>query len=642
MAVICYVTPSLFPTDWTESSINFWWRALSSAEAGDDVTVLFQACRHYPPETLNRIAAFYRKQGIRLVMSPRLSKGMPDDLRIAPGSPEAPQVYLHQRLVKLHAANHFDTIHLSIQDGLPLRTLQARKAGLDFQDVLFILHIDDCTLIDRFLQRRKDISHQQLRRDFAELECVKLAPRLATCDLKFAQFSSDILAWELSEVEHWPLLPPSGALQPGLTPKAGTSALICSNDRSSYFTEYLSIRRSALDRPSTWNIFAPNRFASLIKPLAGKLKLKTHFPAQIFILGDLLRRQRTPVIAPTPWISARLLWLACQGVPIVYPAELQESLPALAEHLPDLAFDSQDTRSMLQAIRASWNQPSSPEHFLPAKPEPHPTPSSRIPQRIESSPHLDTPITLAVSHYNLKGLLSKTLQALDHQTYPKTRVIVVDDGSNEEASLRDWRACQEQFPKMEFVELAHEGYWNPRNHAIFSTPDPLIGIVDGDNLPIPEMAEHFVRAMERNPATDAFSCFITAFRQVGDEQNLTFQSTNCPVGGDPVSGALQNVFGDTNSVFRTESIKRIGGYRANFNNPYADWDIFYRLIKAGLRLDVIPKVLLHYRSRQNSMIRQSNSFLSQHELVNKVDFTQFQLDEANRRRLALALHQLQF
>jgi glycosyltransferase involved in cell wall biosynthesis len=282
-----------------------------------------------------------------------------------------------------------------------------------------------------------------------------------------------------------------------------------------------------------------------------------------------------------------------------------------------------------ECLRSSEEAPAAPECTLPEEASAPPAQSAGFPR-----------VTIAVSHYNLKQLLQETLECLEAQTYPACDVVVVDDGSDDPESLLAWQACKERFPTFSFLDLPHRGYWSPRNHAINQCLNPFIIIVDGDNLPRPEMAEVFVRAMLRNPNVDAFTSYIAAFSE--DRQAARrgeFQAMNAPLGGDIVSGHFQNIFGDTNSIFQTKALQAAGGFRENFRCAFGDWELFHRFVGKGYRLGVVPRVLLHYRRRAGGMIRQRSLYQEHWEFFQALALPA-DLRTADRRRLAHALHGL--
>jgi len=639
MRSVIFVTNSLYPLHWDEAALGTWWRARAAALEGTKVTVLFHPGTPQDQNQLRQAQQWYARAGITLVYSPFTNQGLAEDIKIGTGSEAFAGVLLQYRLEKLLASSSPNEVHLVIKGGLPLRILQARQAGLAFTEVDFALHIDSSELADRFLQQKRSTSVWELKGEFAELECIRLAPRLITADLRFRQFLNETFHWPVESAEVLPFVLPEAVESPA--EKRRVAALISTTDQGNFQNAFLGARQLVGPQaPSRWWWIA-HPSVSPSRKLLQQRKLILRQPNDAVQLQAMLRQAGATVVAPTPWLSARLAWLTVRGIPFVHEEGLHLSWPALETTHRPYAFRILEPPSMLEALRMRWGTERA-SRLPPPSPATESGPSTTPAPRIELVENLQTPITLAVSHYNLRGMLSETLEALHRQTYRHARTVVVDDGSDDPASLEDWRACKQRYPEMEFVELPHEGYWKPRNHVIFTTPDPLIAIVDGDNIPLPDMAEQFVRAMERNPRTDVFSCYITSFlHETEPGKNRVFRATHCPLGADPVTGFLHNIFGDTNCVFRTEAIRQAGGFRADFKNPYADWDLHLRLMARGSRLDVIPKVLLHYRSHPNSMIRNSNPFHSQFELLSKHAIPDFVLSKPDALRLTMALHRLQ-
>src|SRR5262249_6125945 len=118
-----------------------------------------------------------------------------------------------------------------------------------------------------------------------------------------------------------------------------------------------------------------------------------------------------------------------------------------------------------------------------------------------------------------------------------------------------------------------------------------------------------------------------------------FQALNAPLGGDLVMGQIANIFGDTNSIFRTSALQAIGGFREEYRCAFGDWELFHRFVGRGYRLGVIPKVLLHYRRRAGGMIRQRSLYREHWEFYEALQAPE-KMRAADRRRLNFAMHGL--
>jgi len=70
-----------------------------------------------------------------------------------------------------------------------------------------------------------------------------------------------------------------------------------------------------------------------------------------------------------------------------------------------------------------------------------------------------------------------------------------------------------------------------------------------------------------------------------------------PTGGPFVLSCFENVFGDTNAIFRTQQFRDAGGFETDPHTFIEDWETFVRLAANGLKIDVIPDALFYYRLR---------------------------------------------
>jgi len=129
--------------------------------------------------------------------------------------------------------------------------------------------------------------------------------------------------------------------------------------------------------------------------------------------------------------------------------------------------------------------------------------------------------------------------------------------------------------------------------------------VDSDNVPLPWMISRFAEAMVARPDVTALSSYFGAFDESADPLTRNVNFVYMPSGGPSSIAPLLNVLGDANSAFRIEWIKA-NRYSEDRSIGTHDWDLFVRLVHQGAKLDVIPEILLMYRTRSDSMIRTSS------------------------------------
>jgi hypothetical protein len=210
-------------------------------------------------------------------------------------------------------------------------------------------------------------------------------------------------------------------------------------------------------------------------------------------------------------------------------------------------------------------------------------------------------VTVAASHYNLGRFLPETLASLAAQTCTDLEVMVIDDGSTCEDSLRVWDEQKRLYPQFRFINQSNVGLGATRNRALDEAKGEFFIPVDADNIAAPGMVEGFLRGIRSRPDLSAMTCFFTAFENIDDIARGNFLHQYCPTGGPHLAACAFNVYGDANAIFRTEDLRSIGGFVADRSTYCHDWETFVKLVNAGRRIGVIPEYLFYYRRRKDGM-----------------------------------------
>jgi GT2 family glycosyltransferase len=121
--------------------------------------------------------------------------------------------------------------------------------------------------------------------------------------------------------------------------------------------------------------------------------------------------------------------------------------------------------------------------------------------------------------------------------------------------------------------------------------------------------------MQRQPGTAALSCYFHAFDTDASLDRGTFLYTVRPTGGPFVLGATQNIYGDACSLYRVEMLRKLGGFGTERGTSFEDWELFVRMVGAGLRVDVVPDVLFWYRHRTTGFSRVTDGFANHQRVL---------------------------
>ncbi len=205
-------------------------------------------------------------------------------------------------------------------------------------------------------------------------------------------------------------------------------------------------------------------------------------------------------------------------------------------------------------------------------------------------------LTIVVAHYNHERYLAAALSSLAAQTRPADEVIVIDDGSTSAAALEVFGAQEDLYPSWRFIRQENAGPGATRNRGLELATGTYFLPFDSDNVAAPTMVEQLVRAMERNPRRAATACHNLGFTEDEDIAAGRFVSRYSPTGGPIVLSAVENVIGDTCSIFDAETLRSVGGFEVNLWSPTEDWETFVKMVTRGLEVDVLPRPLFYYRT----------------------------------------------
>ena len=63
----------------------------------------------------------------------------------------------------------------------------------------------------------------------------------------------------------------------------------------------------------------------------------------------------------------------------------------------------------------------------------------------------------------------------------------------------------------------------------------------------------------------------------------------------------------TCALFRTESLRAVGGFESHRWSPYEDWETFVKMVVSGLQVEVLPRPLFYYRTNSGGRLEELTS-----------------------------------
>ncbi len=205
-------------------------------------------------------------------------------------------------------------------------------------------------------------------------------------------------------------------------------------------------------------------------------------------------------------------------------------------------------------------------------------------------------VSVAVTHYNHAAFLPSALDSIAGQTHQPDEVFVIDDGSTDPSAAEVFDALEARYPEWTFLRQENAGPGAARNRCLELANGSHFLPFDSDNVAHPELVETLLGAVQTDPSRDVATCQTLAFVNEADIETESYAFRYAPTGGPRIVAPLENVFGDTCALYRTDALRAVGGFETDPNSPHEDWETLAKIAFAGFDIDVVPRPLFWYRT----------------------------------------------
>lgn len=218
-------------------------------------------------------------------------------------------------------------------------------------------------------------------------------------------------------------------------------------------------------------------------------------------------------------------------------------------------------------------------------------------------------VSLIVPNYNgSAGYLDDAIVGMRNSFKKPSEIFFVDDCSTAD----NFDVLIEKGKNIEGLKthvLRNEvnlGLSGSRNVALNQVSTKYVCAHDNDNILLNRFLDISCRILDENPEVDVVTCWTIAFND-GDiwqaDSTTTLKYRYRPIGPDIGLGLKDNTFGDAMAVYRTSTLKEVGGWDQSTKALWEDWQLFLKLAALGKQIWVIPKEMILYRVRPSSMLR---------------------------------------
>ncbi len=510
---------------------------------------------------------------------------------------------VHQRL----AAEAWDEIHFSEYLANGFVCLQAKRAGLAYQNTRLMVTMDSSSLWCRQAMQQASLDPAtDTKLDYAEQYCCENADLLVSP-------SRYLMRW--AEGRGW-RLPPNRVVLPNLYERLGDEnpAAVRTDPRHLIFFGRLETRKGLgifceavellakagnaparvdfLGRIGTHESQPADRYISQMSSRWQETETKIYSDLENFAAMNHIRRTGGVVIIASPIDNLPYTVIECIVNQVPFIASNSGGIPELAD---SCVLFAPNARSLSAKIE-EFSTLSADIKFN------HPYQFETVRQTWKKFAEIPVETTVPSDVLPTLPKISVCVPFYNHGSYLPEAVIVVDDGSTDASSMTQFdRLRKERLPpRFRFFKQQNGGVGAARNFAAAQATGDLLVFMDADNVAREQMLAVFAKAMQVSGA-DCATCNYDIFEGVTGVQKLSVH-TCAPLGPCLEAGWRENIFGDANFVVKNSVFAALGGFNTN-RSAVEDWQFLVRLNMQGFRQIVIPESLFWYRLLSDSMIR---------------------------------------
>jgi len=205
-------------------------------------------------------------------------------------------------------------------------------------------------------------------------------------------------------------------------------------------------------------------------------------------------------------------------------------------------------------------------------------------------------ISVLITYYNERQLLTECLQSIAQQTDPPDEILVYDDCSTYPAS--DY--VPKDLPATVLRAEENRGPSHGRNALLKASKSDCVHFHDSDDLFEATWCER-VRAVLVNPAVDWAMTDVSSYRD-GSLVSDNVLGLKRGAGDDLLRMCIGGVALVPSGTYRRANVMAIGGYRTDLWQS-EDYDFHIRLALSGARCEIIADPLVSIRLRAESRSR---------------------------------------
>ena len=220
-------------------------------------------------------------------------------------------------------------------------------------------------------------------------------------------------------------------------------------------------------------------------------------------------------------------------------------------------------------------------------------------------------VSVPVITYNSSKTIVETLDSIYNQIYPNIELIVSDDASTDDTVevVRDWvNVHKERFVRTEIITVGQNtGTTENYERASKACKGEWVKDFDGDDILLPEASQTYVDYIKEHPNSTYVFAKVACFggnekrrKFMTDFFNYDFFSWSNEEQYDYLT-LERNCIPSPTNFYNRKNIEQLGIKYDKRIPLIEDWPRWINVVKSGVRIQFIDKVLALYRMSDNSL-----------------------------------------
>jgi glycosyltransferase involved in cell wall biosynthesis len=203
-------------------------------------------------------------------------------------------------------------------------------------------------------------------------------------------------------------------------------------------------------------------------------------------------------------------------------------------------------------------------------------------------------VSVVIPCYNAGDYLPEAITSVSAQTCKAFEIIVVDDGSDDPATLQHLQQLENTAEVRLLRSAVNRGVAAARNLGIQAARGSYILPLDADDLIMPDYLEKALAIFTERPETAIVTCDAWLFGESSGVRQLPDYT--------PERLLRENLL-FSSSLFRKADWLAVGGYCTAMRYGWEDWEFWISLTRLRSQVVKINEPLLQYRIRRDSRDR---------------------------------------